>query len=216
MSIRLQIDFVSDVACPWCAIGLASLERALERTAAEVGADIHLQPFELNPQMRGDGENLDALLSSRYGAGADRLLAMRENVRSRAAEVGFTIRQDGSSRIYNTFDAHRLLFWARESGRQLALKHALFEANFTDGANVSDHEVLVRAASAAGLDAAEARAVLASNRHADDVREAEQAWTSRGIRGVPAIVINGKWLISGGQPAGVFEEALRKMAGDDR
>lgn len=212
MTARIEIDYISDIACPWCAVGLASLEEALRRTADTVTADIHLQPFELNPQMQPGGENLVQLLGSRYGGEPGQMAAMRETVRARAAQVGFVINQDDRSRIYNTFDGHRLLHWAHESGRQLPLKHALFKANFTDNADISDREVLVAAAGAAGLDPAEARAVLASDRYAREVRQAQQLWSARGIRSVPGAVINGKWLIAGGQPPEAFEQALREIA----
>lgn len=135
-------------------------------------------------------------------------------IRSRGAEVGFTFNMSEESRIFNTFDAHRLLHWAETVGRQRELKHCLFKANFTDGANVLDHGVLVDAAVAAGLDGDEAREVLSSGRYAEAVRDAEREWISRGIRSVPAIVINGTWLISGGQPAAAFEQALRCIAAD--
>lgn len=212
MPAHLKIDFVSDVACPWCAIGLASLEQALRRTGDEVTADIHFQPFELNPDMRPEGENIDALIGGRHGADRQQMAAMRQTVRERAAQVGLAFNQDGDSRIYNTFDAHRLLHWARGSGRQRELKRALFAANFTDGSNVADHAVLLAAVTAAGLDAGEARQVLEENRHAEEVRTAEHFWQSRGIRSVPAIVINDRWLISGGQPPEQFEAALRQIA----
>ena len=135
-------------------------------------------------------------------------------IRSRGTEVGFTFNMSEESRIYNTFDAHRLLRWAGTVGRQQELKLALFKANFTDGANVSDHGVLVDAAAAAGLDGDQAREVLVSGRYAEEVRDAEREWSSRGIRSVPAIVINRKWLISGGQPADAFEQALRGIAAE--
>jgi len=212
MSTKLQIDFVSDVACPWCAIGLASLEEGLRRIGDAVDAEIHFQPFELNPGMRPGGENIDQFIGGRYGADPAQMAAMRENVRARAAGVGLRFNQDGSSRIYNTFDAHRLLHWAQQTDRQQALKHALFQANFSDNADVSDQEVLVAAAITAGLDGAEAREVLVTGRYANEVREAEQLWLSRGIQAVPGIVINGKWLISGGQPPEVFEKTLREIA----
>jgi predicted DsbA family dithiol-disulfide isomerase len=212
MTSPLEIEFVSDVACPWCAIGLASLEQALLRAGDAVTASIRFQPFELNPDMRAGGENIDDFIGGRYGADPAQLAAMRENVRSRAASVGFDFNQNASSRIYNTFDAHRLLCWAGSTGRQRGLKHALFRANFTDNSDVSDHGVLAAAATAAGLDADEARKVLTSNLHGDEVREAEQFWLSRGIHAVPAIVINGKWLISGGQTPEAFERALREIA----
>jgi predicted DsbA family dithiol-disulfide isomerase len=212
MTVHLDIDFVSDVACPWCAIGLASLEEALRCASDVVTARLRFQPFELNPGMRPGGENVDEFIGSRYGADTAQLAAMRENVRSRAAAVGFTINQHQGSRIYNTFDAHRLLHWARDAGQQHALKRALFKSNFTDNADVSDPQVLIAAASSVGLDAAAAREVLDSGRYAEEVRQAEQLWHSRGIQAVPAIVINDQWLISGGQPVEKFESALRQIA----
>lgn len=214
MTVALQIDFVSDVACPWCAIGLASLEEALRRSADRVTAELSLQPFELNPGVRPEGQNIEELLGSRYGSDPAQLEQMRQSVRARAAEVGITFNQNRHSRIYNTFDAHRLLHWSKDKGRQLALKRALFRANFTDGANIADHEVLVAAASAAGLDPTEARGVLASGAFGAEVREAERYWQSSGIRAVPGIVINQKWLISGGQPPEQFEAALRQIAAE--
>lgn len=214
MAVELKIDFVSDVACPWCAIGLAGLEEALRRTADVATAEIRLQPFELNPDMPPAGRNIDAMLGERYGRDAGQLEQMRQTVRERAAEVGFAFNQNGDSRMYNTFDAHRLLHWAQPSGRQVELKRALFRANFTDGANVSDPDVLVAAATAAGLDAAEARSVLDSGSFAAEVRAAERYWQSAGIHAVPGIVINGTWLISGGQPPEQFEAAIRQIAAE--
>jgi predicted DsbA family dithiol-disulfide isomerase len=212
MTSHITIDYVSDIACPWCAIGLASLEEALGRSGDAVTATIRFQPFELNPGMRPEGENIDDFIGGRYAADPAQLDAMRENVRARAASVGFEFNQHAGSRIYNTFDAHRLLHWAQGTGKQQALKHALFSANFTHNADVSSHEVLAAAAGVAGLDTDEARAMLASGRYADEVRETEQLWMSRGIQAVPAIVINGQWLISGGQSPDTFERTLRQIA----
>lgn len=212
MRPRLHIDFVSDVACPWCAIGLAGLEEALRRAADALTADIRLQPFELNPAMVPEGANIDEYLGGHYGGDPAQLSLMRGQVRSRAQSVGFQFNQNSASRIYNTFDAHRLLHWARDSGQQLPLKRALFKANFTADADVSDHDVLVDTAREAGLDPKQARDVLESGLFADAVREAEQLWRSRGVHSVPATIIDGKWLISGGQPPEAFEQALRQIA----
>ncbi|HMA12025.1 MAG TPA: DsbA family oxidoreductase [Steroidobacteraceae bacterium] len=212
MPQNLHIDFVSDVACPWCAIGLHSLEEALRRVQGEVTADIHFQPFELSPDMSPQGENLDEHIGRKYGAGPQQLAASREAVKQRAASVGFAFNSSAKSHVYNTFDAHRLLHWAGLQGRQRELKRILFRANFTDDSNVSDHEVLAALAAEAGLAADQAREVLASGRYAAEVRSAEQVWLSRGIQSVPGIVINGKWLVSGGQPPEVFEQALREIA----
>ncbi len=214
MTRQLKIDFVSDVACPWCAIALHNLEEALRRTADVVHADIRFQPFQLNPDMRAGGENIDELLGGRYG-GPQHMAQMREMVRERAAAAGFEFNQTAQSRIYNTFDAHRLLHWAGTLGRQRELKHALFKANFTGNADVSDHAVLVEAAASVGLDAGEARAVLTSSHHAAAVRAAEQRWRAQGIHAVPAIVIDDEWVISGSQPPEAFEQALRQLAAEE-
>jgi len=210
----IKIDFVSDVSCPWCIIGLGGLEEALARVGDLVEATITLQPFELNPDMPPEGQNLGEHVFQKYGATREQSAANREQIRARAAEVGFTIATGPDSRIYNTFDAHRLLHWAGLEGRQLPLKHALFEAYFTRGENPGDHEVLAAAAERAGLDPAKAREVLASGRFADHVRSLERQWYEAGISSVPAVIINEKYLISGGHPADAFERALRSIAAE--
>ena len=212
MPRELTIDFVSDVSCPWCIIGLRALEEALARTADTVAADIHFQPFELNPDMPAGGQNIVEHITQKYGSTPAQSAANREMIRARAAGLGFTMAMSDQSRIYNTFDAHRLLHWAELEGHQLALKNALFEVYFTAGQSPADHEVLVHAAERAGLDGAAAREVLESGRYAEEVRDAEELWRSRGINAVPAVVIDGRYLISGGQPPDVFEQALRQIA----
>lgn len=211
----LKIDFVSDVVCPWCVVGLGGLETALETLKAEgVAAEIAFQPFELNPQIAPEGENIVEHIGRKYGATPEQSAANREMIKARAAEVGFDMRMGPDSRIWNTFDAHRLLHWAHETSpeKQKALKQALFAAHFTDNRNLTDAGVLTSAAEAAGLDRAEAGEVLASGRYAQAVRAAEELWRSRGINSVPAVVVEGKYLISGGQPASAFEQALRQIA----
>jgi len=210
----LKIDFVSDVSCPWCIIGLKGLEEALARTEGVVDAKIHFQPFELNPNMAPEGENIGEHIAKKYGSTPEQSAANRQMIRDRAAALGFTMNGSADSRIYNTFDAHRLLHWAEIEGKQAALKHALFETYFTEQKDPSNQDVLVAAAEKAGLDGAAAREVLASGRYADEVRAAEQLWQSRGINSVPAIVIEDKWLISGGQPPEAFENALRQIAAE--
>jgi predicted DsbA family dithiol-disulfide isomerase len=208
----MKIDFVSDVACPWCIIGLRGLEEALERASDVVTPEIAFQPFELNPDMAFEGEDSLTHFAQKYGSTPDQSAANRAMIAERAAALGFTMVMSDKSRIYNTFDAHRLLHWAGIEGRQAPLKHALFEAYFTRGENTADPDVLVAAAERAGLSADEAGVALASGRYAEDVRRAEQLWRTRGINAVPAIVIDGRYLISGGQPPEAFEQAIRQIA----
>lgn len=214
MTTRLKIDFVSDVSCPWCIIGLRGLEQGLARASDAVTADIVFQPFELNPMMPREGQNIVEHIAQKYGSTPEQSASNRAMIRDRAADLGFTMAMSDTSRIYNTFDAHRLLHWAELEGGQGALKVALFEAYFTNGQDPSDHDVLVVAAEAAGLDGEAARDVLVSGRYAEEVREAERLWQSRGISAVPAVVINEKYLISGGQPPEAFEKALRGIAAE--
>ena len=208
----LKIDFVSDVSCPWCIIGLKALEQAADRLQGEVTLNLHFQPFQLNPQMAPEGQDIGEHLHEKYGASPEQSQKNREAIAARGAQLGFTFSMDKRSRIYNTFDAHRLLHWAEEKRLQRALKHALFKAYFTDGQSPGDHEVLVRVAGEVGLDANEARELLASDRYASEVREREQFYQQQGIHSVPAIIINDRHLISGGQPVEVFEQALRQIA----
>jgi predicted DsbA family dithiol-disulfide isomerase len=214
MNSPLKIDFVSDVSCPWCVIGLKSLEQALQQIGPDVTADIHFQPFELNPQMAPEGEDIVEHIAKKYGSTPEQMQASREGIRARGAELGFTFNMEKRGRIYNTFDAHRLLHWAELEGRQVELKRALFEAYFTEGRNPSDHEVLIDVATRVGLDAQQAREILASDRYAADVRQREQLFGQLGIRAVPSVIVNDKYLIQGGQPVAVFEQALRKIAAE--
>ena len=215
----LSIDFVSDVVCPWCVVGLGGLEAALATLQAEgITAEVTFRPFELNPGMAPEGETIGEHIARKYGATPEQSAANRAMITERAAEAwpGFEMRMGPDSRIWNTFDAHRLLHWAHETApeKQEALKRALFTAHFTENRNLTDAGVLTTAAEKAGLDRAEAGEVLASGRYAQAVRQAEDLWRARGITSVPAVVVEGKYLISGGQPASVFEEALRKIASE--
>ncbi|WP_311221874.1 MULTISPECIES: DsbA family oxidoreductase [unclassified Acidovorax] len=211
----LKIDFVSDVSCPWCIIGLQALKQAAERLNGQVALDLHFQPFELNPQMAPEGQDIAEHLMEKYGATPEQSQQNRDAITQRGAALGFTFRMDQRSRIYNTFDAHRLLHWAGEEGApgsQAALKHALFAAYFTEGQNPGDHAVLLQVAKEVGLDVERAKAVLASQEFADAVREREAFYQQQGINSVPAIIINDRHLIQGGQPVEVFEQALRQIA----
>ena len=209
----IKIDFVSDVSCPWCIIGLRGIEEALERVGDLVEADIRFQPFELNPHMPAEGQELVEHVAQKYGSTLQQFKERRAMIRDRAAELGFTIAlSPDDGRVYNTFDAHRLLHWAGLEGRQRQLKFALFDAYFTRCLNPSDHGVLAEAAERAGLDRYATVEVLTSGRFADEVRTAERLWQARGITAVPAVIINERYLVSGGQPTEVFEDTFRKIA----
>ncbi|KQV53852.1 MULTISPECIES: DsbA family oxidoreductase [unclassified Duganella] len=207
----IRIDFVSDVSCPWCAIGLNSLEVALGRLGDGVQAQIHFQPFELNPHMVPEGQDITEHLRQKYGASPAQQEQTREMIRQRGADVGFDFGVGMRSRIYNTFDAHRLLHWAGEQGRQKELKKALFDAYFTRGQDPSSRTLLVQVAGKVGLDEAEAVQVLSSGRYAQEVRDMEHFYHRNGIQSVPAVIIDEKHLISGGQPPEAFERALRQI-----
>ncbi|MCA6064183.1 DsbA family oxidoreductase [Thalassolituus marinus] len=211
MPVSVRIDIVSDVMCPWCAIGYASLSRALQAMAGQVEADIHWQPFELNPDMPGEGQNLREHLQQKYGSSAEESKAVRERITSMGEQLGVTFNFTDEQRIVNTFSAHQLLHWAGNSGLQTALKMALFNAYFRDGLDVSRHDVLVDIARDVGLDAHQAHAVLADQRYAAEVRNKEQQWQESGIRSVPAIILDQKYLLSGAQPPEAYVKALSEI-----
>ena len=216
MTQSLKIDFVSDISCPWCAIGLSALEQALDKLQGEVAAELHFQPFELNPQMPPGGQDIGEHLAQKYGSTPEQQAEIRDTIRQRGADVGFSFNAGGRGRIYNTFDAHRLLHWAglEAAARQPALKKALLVACHSNSQNMESHEVLLRAVEQAGLDVPRARAILASDEFAPEVREREAFYTRQGIHSVPAVIINDRHLISGGQPVAAFEQALRQIAAE--
>ncbi len=214
MTAKLKIDFVSDVACPWCAVGLGSLEQALQRLEGEVQAQLHFQPFELNPQMPPEGQDIGEHLTQKYGSTPEQQAATWQQLCRRAEAAGFAFRAQGRGRVWNTFDAHRLLHWAGEvdAARQHALKRALLDSYFGGGRNVADPQVLLEAVARAGLDVERARAILAGDEFADAVREREGHFLGLGIHAVPSVIVNDRHLIQGGQPPEVFEQALRQIA----
>lgn len=214
MTHPIRIDFVSDVSCPWCAIGLLALEQAIERVGDEAKVELHFQPFELNPDMPAEGEDLDAHMMRKYGITLAQVADNREQIRQRGEALGFTFKGRSGGRIYNTFDAHRLLHWAGLEGKQRALKLALLRSYFSEGGNPADHQTLVDLAVAAGLDGDRARQILESDAYATEVREHERFYTGQGIRAVPSVVFNERHLIQGGQPVEMFEQALRQLAAD--
>ncbi len=214
MTAHLKIDFVSDIACPWCVVGLRSLEQALARLDGEVTADVRFHPFELNPHMPPEGQDIAEHIAQKYGSTPEQLASSQESIRARGAALGFTFDLNKRRRIYNTFDAHRLLHWAALEGRQHELKQTLFTAYFTDGRNPSDPEVLIDVATQVGLDPARAREILDSDRYASEVRERERFYAQQGISAVPSVIVNDRYLIQGGQPVEAFEHALRRIAAE--
>jgi predicted DsbA family dithiol-disulfide isomerase len=215
MTAAVRIDFVSDVSCPWCAIGLLALEQALQRVGTELDVDLHFRAFELNPAMPAEGQDAIEHLTGKYGISADEARANGEAIRARGEALGFTFDMDARRRVYNTFDAHRLLFWAGTVSAQvqLALKHALLRAYFSEGRDVSDAGVLAAIAASAGLDGDVAGDILAGDRYADEVRAEERRYAGNGISAVPSVIFNDRHLVQGGQPVEVFEQALRQLAG---
>ena len=206
----MRIDFVSDITCPWCAIGLHALEQAIARVAEQLPVTLHLQPFELNPGLPPEGEAIADYARRKYGVNAEQLAARQAVIRERAAAVGLHF--PARTHVYNTFDAHRLLHWAASQGRSLELKRALLRAYHERGQNPASPEVLLAAASEAGLDRLAAGDVLGRGTFGDEVRTTVRRWQRLGIDGVPATVIDGRHLIQGAQAVEVYEEALRQVA----
>jgi predicted DsbA family dithiol-disulfide isomerase len=209
MKQPIRIDFVSDVACPWCAVGLSSLQLALSRLGDTVDAEIVMHPFELNPQMVEEGEDLVEHIAKKYGRTPQQVSEAQAALRQRGADVGFTF--GTRTRIYNTFDAHRLIHWAGIRGKQVQLKQALLQAYHGEGKATSDHDVLVEAAESVGLDGAEARAVLDAGDYANEVRAEEEQYQAMGIHSVPSIIFNNRYLLTGAQPADVFEKTMQQV-----
>lgn len=208
----MKLQFISDVACPWCAIGLNSLEIALARIGDDAKVELSFEPFELNPDMPLEGEDATSHLARKYRRSPEELAATRAMIRERGAEVGFTF--GPRERIWNTFDAHRMLHWAGTQGRQRELKHALLAAYHTRGENPGATEVLVRLAGEVGLDVERARQILASDEFSREVRQRVQHWQQLGINSVPSLIVDERYLIQGGQPPEAFEQALRQIASE--
>ena len=208
----MRIDFVSDVACPWCAVGLNALERALESIGDDIEVEFHFQPFELNPALGAEGEDTVSYLARKYGLTPQQIALNQAAIRDRGAAVGFSF--GPRSRVWNTFDAHRLLCWAETAGHQRELKHALLKAYHADDRNPGAHDVLLDLVAEVGADVETAREILAGDAYADEVRDRERFWQQAGISAVPSVIIDQRHLIQGGQPPEVFERALRQIAAE--
>lgn len=208
----VQVDIVSDVMCPWCIVGFKQLEQALGLTGT--GAYVRWHPFELNPHMAPEGQNLAEHLAEKYGSTPEQSAQNRTRLTELGQSLGFTFNFSDDSRIVNTFAAHQLLGWAQTQNKQHPLKMALFDAHFTHGLDVSDPKVLVSVAEGVGLDGDAAHEVLQSGAQAEETRAHQQFWTSRGISGVPSMVFGGKYLLTGAQGAQTYAQMLQKVVGE--
>lgn len=209
---QLQIDIVSDVSCPWCIVGYSALKIALERIKDDVSANITWHPFELNPQMPSEGQEINEHLGEKYGIDQAQIDQNRDMIKQRGADVGYDFGVRGGGRIYNTFNAHRLLHWAKNFNKQTELKLRLFDLYFQQAGDPSDHKQLLKCVEDVGLPVSEAQNILNSTQFEEDVRKEQQHYQSMGISSVPAVIVNQKHLISGGQPADVFEQALVQIS----
>ena len=203
----IRVDIVSDVVCPWCIVGFRQLQAAC--SAAQTGVEVYWHPFELNPDMPAEGQNLREHLQGKYGITAEQSADARDKLIALGEELGFTFTYTDDSRMVNTFAAHQLIHWAGRQGKAHEVKQALFAAHFTDGRDVSDLDVLRSVADAEGLDGAAARVVLESGTLTAEVRKEQKFWTEQGISGVPAMVFDGKFLVTGAQGVENYQRILR-------
>lgn len=208
----VALDIVSDVVCPWCYIGYRRLERAMVELEGRIGFAIQWRPFELNPQMGPDGEDVMEHLTAKYGQTREAMTATAERISGIAAELGIDLKGRYGGRIYNTFGAHQALFWAREQGCETEFQLGLFAEYFERGHDPSSPETLARVAQSLGLDGAEVCASVASGLHADAVRAEQRRYLDLGIHSVPAFIVEGKYLISGAQEPAVLVGAFEKLA----
>ena len=215
MNTPLNIDIVSDVSCPWCIIGYQSISQALTQLAPDISAKITWKPFELNPNMPAEGQSLEAHLHEKYGSSKADLSATKSMIIERGKSLGFKFDFKEDGRIYNTFNAHRLLLWSREFGLQTELKLALFALYFSEGGNPGNTDELIKSVIKVGLPEDEARKILASDRYTKAVREEEAKYQAMGISSVPSFIINDKYKITGGQPVEVFVSTLEKIVRDE-
>ncbi len=206
----LRIDIVSDVVCPWCVIGYRQLAEALKQT--DTAHTIHWHPFELNPNMLSEGQNMREHIIEKYGSTKEESDASRVRLTEAGREVGFEFNFNDDTRMHNTFNLHQLLHFADQQGRMHELKQALFAAHFTNNRNISDINVLADIAAETGLDRSEALAVLEGQFFAQEVRTEEQHWQQQGIQSVPAIIFNERHLVSGAQGVDNYINILEQLA----
>lgn len=216
--MALQIDIISDVMCPWCAIGYSALKQAAQ-SFPEAGIQIRWHPFELNPNMPVEGQDLREHLAEKYGSTEEESEQNRIHMTKLGNELGFEFNFSDTQRIVNTFNAHQLLTWAGElqespgyaDDLQTQLKMALFTAYFRDGVDVSNTDELIRIATDVGLSAQEAQQLLEQQTYAGAVRAEQQQFQQMGINSVPGVILANKYLVSGGQPVEVFKRAIQQV-----
>jgi predicted DsbA family dithiol-disulfide isomerase len=208
----VRVDILSDVVCPWCIVGYRQLEQALARLG--IAARVTWHPFELNPEMPPEGQNLRQHLIAKYGITAEQSARARDDLTRIGAELGFAFEFTDDMRMVNTFAAHRLLDWAFGEGRQHPLQMALFAAHFSQRRDVSDMAVLTDIAASVGLDADAARAVLQSGAHGSEVRQKQKAWIDQGASGVPTMVFDGRFALTGAQGIDTYAQVLARCLGD--
>ena len=216
MKDSIDIQFVSDVMCPWCIVGLGNLNRALAELESTVSAKTTFQPFELNPSMPAEGQNFSEHIIEKYGISKEESEKNRAVMQERGKELGFDFNFTEESRMRNSFDAHRLLHWAELEGKQTELKMALFKAHFTHNQDVSDYTILANLAASVNLDPTAAKGILENGRYAEEVRKQEQFWQQNGISSVPTVIINNKYAITGGQPVESFKQAIEDIVAKEK
>ncbi|AJQ92274.1 DsbA family oxidoreductase [Gynuella sunshinyii] len=207
----IRVDFISDISCPWCAIGVSAFVRALERVKGEIDVDLRFHPFELNPTMPPEGQALDQYLVQHVGISVHQLDTANAMLCERGAQVGF--RFGHRTHIWNTFSAHQLLHWAGLEGgddSQLKLKLALMQAYHGENRNPSSHAVLLELVQQVGLDVSRADEVLRSQEFAEAVRNEEQKWQKMGIHSVPAVIVEGEGVL-GTRSVEQYEDMLKLM-----
>jgi predicted DsbA family dithiol-disulfide isomerase len=209
--LPLQVDIVSDVVCPWCIIGYKQLQKALASMPGQFAVSLSWHPFELNPQMPPEGQELREHLAQKYGTSPEQSRGARDRLSALGESLGFKFDYFDGMRMVNTFQAHQLLHWAAEQGRQTELKLALFDAFFSQREDVNDEHVLAAVATRVGLSGAEAREVLEDGRFAQAVRQEQQLWLDRDVHAVPAFVFNEQYMVPGAQEADTFVQVLSKL-----
>lgn len=212
MKKQIRIDIVSDVVCPWCIVGYKQLEHALAQLDSELEAEIHWHPFQINPDIPAGGKNLRDHLAAKYGTEKADSVHARDRLTQIGAELGVQFDYFDEMKTFNTFKAHQLLHYARLQGKENELKLRLFSAFFGERKTMDDDDTLVAEAEAVGLDGETARALLQDQRYANEVRAEQQFWQQRGVRGVPTVVFNEKFGVSGAQGIDAFRDLLLQYA----